>query len=158
MGRDKFCLDFPPEKTAKALAHELHISPKHAVEICRELKHRPLKSAKSILQDVIALKRAIPMRRYNHDVPHRPGIGPGRYPKRAATELLRLLKDAESNAEYKGLDAERLVVAHMAARRGRVIQGSTPRAYGRFSRKNVETVTVEVVLQEEGEEEVEPGS
>ncbi len=152
MGRDKFGLEFPPEKTARALAHELHISPKHAIEICKEIKHRPLGSAKTILEDVVALKRAIPMRSYNHDVGHRPGMGPGRYPKRAASELLKLLEDAESNASYKGLDTERLVVAHMAAHRGRVISGSTPRAYGRFSAKNVETVTVEVVLQETGGE------
>lgn len=152
MGRLKFGLDFPPERTARALAHELHISPKHAIEICKEIKHRPLGSAKNILKDVVALKRAIPMRRYNRDVGHRPGMGPGRYPKRAASELLKLLKDAESNAAYKGLDTERLMIAHMAARRGRVIRGSTPRAYGRFSAKNVETVSVEIILQETGEE------
>jgi large subunit ribosomal protein L22 len=152
MGKTGFGLEFPPEKTARALAHELHISPKHAVEICSELKHKRLESAKTLLEEVAALRRAIPMRRYNHDVPHQPGTGPGRYPKRAATELLKLLKDAESNAEYRGLDTERLVVAHMAARRGRVIRGSTPRAYGRFSAKNVETVTVEVILRETGEE------
>lgn len=149
MGRIHFSLEFPPEKTARSMGHELHISPKHAREICRELKRKPLDRAKRILEDVTALKRAIPMRRYNHDVGHQPGTGPGRYPRRAASEILRVLEDAEASASYKGLDAERLVVVHMAAKRGRVIRGSTPRAYGRFSQKNVETVSVEVVLREE---------
>ena len=41
------------------------------------------------------------------------GTSQGRWPKKSAEFLLHLLKNAESNAEYKGLDADHLVVDHI---------------------------------------------
>ena len=38
---------------------ELRISPKHAREICNSLRGMKVKAAKSYLEDVIALKRAV---------------------------------------------------------------------------------------------------
>ena len=37
----------------------------------------------------------------------------GRFPKKSCEFVLNLLKNAESNAEYKGLDTENLVVQHI---------------------------------------------
>ncbi|HNZ05497.1 MAG TPA: uL22 family ribosomal protein, partial [Methanothrix soehngenii] len=39
---------------------ELHISPKHAREICRTLRGMRANRARDYLEDVIALKRAVP--------------------------------------------------------------------------------------------------
>jgi large subunit ribosomal protein L22 len=58
------------------------------------------------------------------------------------------LRNAEANAEYKGLDTERMLVVHSLARSGRIIEGKMPRAMGRATAKNTATVTVEIVLQE----------
>ena len=41
------------------------------------------------------------------------GTAQGRWPKKSAEFLLHLLKNAESNAEYKGLDADHLVIDHI---------------------------------------------
>ena len=41
------------------------------------------------------------------------GDSQGRCPKKSAEFLLHLLKNAESNAEYKGLDSDHLVVDHI---------------------------------------------
>ena len=41
------------------------------------------------------------------------GASQGRWPKKSAEFLLHLLKNAESNAEYKGLDSDHLVVDHI---------------------------------------------
>ena len=41
------------------------------------------------------------------------GTSQGRWPKKSAEFLLHLLKNAESNAEYKGLDADHLVIDHI---------------------------------------------
>ena len=37
----------------------------------------------------------------------------GRWPKKSAEFLLSLLKNAESNADYKGLDVDHLVITHI---------------------------------------------
>ncbi len=41
------------------------------------------------------------------------GATQGRWPKKSAEFLLQLLKNAESNAEYKGLDTDHLVIDHI---------------------------------------------
>ena len=156
MGRIDFSMDADPERTSRAMGYELHISPKHAREIAVELRHKGVPQARRILEEVAVQKTAIPMRRFKRDVGHRPGgIGPGRYPVRAAREVLKVLKDAEGNATYKGLNPDNMIIIHIASKRGRVLRGFTPRAYGRFSAKNVETVSVEIIL-EEREEQAEP--
>ena len=41
------------------------------------------------------------------------GTAQGRWPKKSAEFLLHLLKNAESNAEFKGLDPDHLVIDHI---------------------------------------------
>lgn len=41
------------------------------------------------------------------------GTDQGRWPKKSAEFLLHLLKNAESNAEFKGLDPDHLVIDHI---------------------------------------------
>jgi large subunit ribosomal protein L17e len=41
------------------------------------------------------------------------GTAIGRWPKKSAEFLLHLLKNAESNAEFKGLDPDHLVIDHI---------------------------------------------
>jgi large subunit ribosomal protein L22 len=115
------------------------------------LRGKSLEEAKAYLEEVTRLKKAVPFKRYSSGVGHRAGIrgwDAGRYPQRAAGEMLKVLKSAEANAEYKGLDTDRMQVVHALARSGRTIEGRMPRAMGRATAKNTETVTVEIVLQE----------
>jgi large subunit ribosomal protein L22 len=72
----------------------------------------------------------------------------GRYPVNAAKEFLKILENAESNAEYKGLDPERMYIAHVATKCGRVIPGMRARARGRGSPYNTDTVNIEIILNE----------
>ncbi|ATZ60724.2 MAG: 50S ribosomal protein L22 [Methanosarcinales archaeon Met12] len=150
MSRIKYSKDGLPETTAKAMCYEVHISPKHAVEICREIKGMSVSRAKEYMGEVVALKKAVPFRRYKRNVGHKKGLhkwDAGRYPKKAASEILLLIASAEKNAEYKGLDTKRMRIWHIAAKRGRVIKGNMPRAMGRATPKNTETVTIELVLE-----------
>lgn len=48
--------------------------------------------------EVINQKKAVPYKRFNKDVGHKKGIGPGRYPIKASGVILSLVKLAESNA------------------------------------------------------------
>jgi large subunit ribosomal protein L22 len=151
LGRINYSVDTDPYTTSRAMAYEVHISPKHAVEICREIKKRKAVDAKQYLEEVIDMKRAVPFKRHKRDIGHRKGLegwDAGRYPQKAAREILKLIRDAESNAEYKGLDPERMLVVHAAAHKGRVIRGMMPRAMGRTTPKNTETVTIELILEE----------
>merc|ERR1711899_708325 len=45
------------------------------------------------------------------------GTAQGRWPLKSAEFLLQLLKNAESNAEYKGLDPDHLVIEHIQVNR-----------------------------------------
>ncbi len=136
-----------PEKTSKAMGKELHISRKHAHEIASAIKGMKLNIARSFLEDVVLLKRAVPYKRYTKSVPHRKGMCTGRYPQKAAKEFLRVLKNAESNAAYKGLDSENLKITHIATKKGHSFRGSFPRAQGRATPKIHETVSVEMIVE-----------
>merc|ERR1711974_228561 len=52
---------------------------------------------------------------------------------KSAEFLLHLLKNAESNAEYKGLDADHLVVDHIQVNRAPKMRRRTYRAHGRIN-------------------------
>lgn len=136
---------------ARAFGKEIRVSPKHCVEICRELKGKKLEYAKDYLQEVIDMKRAVPFKRYKKGIAHRRGLNKwhsGRYPVKAASHIMKLLESAESNAEYKGLNVERLFIKHIMAQRGRVIRGFIPRAMGRASASNTPTTHIQVTLEE----------
>lgn len=137
------------EKHAKALGKMTRASPKFSSEICREIKGKNVMNAKVYLEQVMAMDRAVPLRRFNKGVAHRRGpMGPGRYPIKSASLILKVLESAEANAEYKGLDVDRLQIIHAAAQAGRVIKGWRPRAYGRASPNNTSTTHIEIVLEE----------
>jgi large subunit ribosomal protein L22 len=132
-----------PDKTVKCSGRELRISPKAATEVCRAIKGMKLNEAKTLLEEVKALKKAIPFKRYKKEVPHRrmnEKWYAGRYPVKVADKLLKLLNELEANAEYKGLNPENLIIIHAASQRGRKIKRYIPRAFGRATPK-FETLT-----------------
>jgi len=150
LGRLNYSLT-PAERSSRAMGMELHISPKHAREICRTLRGMRANAARAFLEDVIALKRPVPFKRYRRNVAHRHnlvGWDAGRYPEKAARAVLAVLDNALANAEYKGMEAERMRILHAGTKKGRTIQGWMPRAMGRATPKNTETVSVEMVLTE----------
>ncbi|MDO5851001.1 MAG: 50S ribosomal protein L22 [Methanobacteriaceae archaeon] len=139
------------EKVAKASGHELKISPKHSVEICRTIRNMYLTDAKAFLEDVIQKKTVVPFKRHNKKVGHRKdlkGWPSGRYPVKAATEILKVIENAEANAENNEMDIENLKLIHVSANRGVIIQGWTSRAFGRASPFNTPTTHIQIVLGE----------
>lgn len=138
-------------KTARAMAKSLKISPKHCVEICNAIRGMDVSKAKSYLEDVIDMKQSVPFKRHNKKVGHRKGQKgwpSGRYPVKAAAEVLKVLVNAEANAEYKGMDTEKLVIEHISSHRGVVIRGAIPRAFGRVTPFNTPTTHIQIVVQE----------
>ncbi len=134
----------------RASLREKTISHKHAREIAVKIKGMSIETARDYLQDVIGLKRAVPFRRYNNEVGHKSdtGVMAGRYPQKAATEFVKLIDNLESNAEYRGMDLDRLKIINATVHKGRKIQRFTPRAMGRASPKVDILTHVELVAQE----------
>lgn len=136
-------------KAVKAMGYEIPISFKHAVEICRELKGKKIPQAMSYLEGVAAMRFPVPMRKYKKKVAHKniPRWYAGRYPQKAAKEILKVVKNLKANAEYKGLNADVLVIIHAQAKRGRTVLRYIPRAFGRAVPKRKQLTTVEFVAE-----------
>ncbi|MBO4569248.1 MAG: 50S ribosomal protein L22 [Candidatus Methanomethylophilaceae archaeon] len=137
-----------PDTTAKALGKEMPISPKFAREVVGMIRGMKVDVARQALEDVMAKKRPVPLKRYNKRVSHKAGVGPGRYPVKAATYILGVLNSAASNAEFKGLDVSNMAISTISVSRGRTIPGHMPRAHGRATPWNQETVNLEIIIQE----------
>ena len=139
------------EKTVKASGRELRISPKHTREVCKTIKGMRLEKAKRYLERVIAKKQPVPFRRFTKKLGHRHGMQKamvGKYPVKSAAHVLKVLESAEGNAEFKGLDLERLRVFHASAYPGIKLKRAIPRAFGRSTPKNKTLTHVEIVLRE----------
>jgi large subunit ribosomal protein L22 len=141
-----------PETTAKAAGREIPVKPKFAVNVAKALKGKSVKQARTFLEEVVAMKTAVPFRVHKRQVKHRRGgVGPGQYPVNVASAYLRVLNDAASNAEYKGLDPDNMYVWHAAAHRAAPLPGFMPRAQGRATQWNKQTSHLELVLKNKEE-------
>ena len=142
--------NFDSTRHVRAAIREKTISHKHAREIAVAIKGLSLEKARDYLLSVVELKRSIPFRRYKNQVGHRsdPGTMSGRYPQKAAKEILKLLDNLESNAEYKGIDLDRLKIINATVHKGRLLKRFIPRAMGRATAKNNVFTHVELVAQE----------
>ncbi len=143
--------DEPGVNVARARGLEIPMSPKKTYEVLNAIRGLPVDRARTLLEDAIALRRAIPFRRYNQETAHHRGTGPGRFAVKVAKNVLQVLENAEENAEYEGLDADRLFVKVAASARGRIRPASMPRAHGRATEWNEQTTNVEIVLAERAE-------
>ncbi len=144
-------LELDPEKTAKASGRELRVSPKSTREVCNTIKGMKLDQARNFLRQVILEKKPVPFRRHKKKAGHRRGLQKayaGRYPAKAAQKVLEVLENAEANAEYKGLDIERLRIIHASAYPGMKIKRYIPRAFGRATPRFETLCHVELVLEQ----------
>lgn len=131
-------------ETAKVLGRDLPISKKHSVEICRWLRKKRLDKAQAMIEKVLKKELAVPYKRYTWNLGHKKGIsGPGRYPIKTAKEILKLLKSAETNAQFKGMNTSNLTIEHINAH-----QASSPWHFGRQRRRKMKRCHVEVIVKE----------
>ena len=144
----KYSTKIDPDKTAKAYGYELHCSRKDSTNLAHAINGMKTENAKKYLQEIIDKKRPLPAIYHNGKRAHQKGIGPGSFPEKAAKYMLKTLKNAENNAEYKGFDAENMKITHVSTYSGRVIKGVMPRAHGRATDKNTKTTNIEIILEE----------
>nr|ALS04926.1 60S ribosomal protein L17 [Pseudodiaptomus poplesia] len=125
-------------KSAKARGSNLRVHFKNTRETAQAIKKMPLHRAKKYLKNVMAKKEIIPFRRFmggvgRHAQAKVHGTAQGRWPYKSAEFLLHMLKNAESNAEYKGLDADHLDIDHIQVNRAPKMRRRTYRAHGRIN-------------------------
>ncbi len=121
MGRFKYAFqNFDSTKHVRSSIREKDISHKHAREVAVAIKGLSIEKARDYLQAVVNKERAIAFKRFNNQVGHRsdPGMMSGRYPQKTAKEFIKVLDNLESNAEYKGMDLDRLRIVNAAVHKG----------------------------------------
>jgi large subunit ribosomal protein L22 len=146
--------ELDPEKTVKISAREVRVSHKSAREVCKTIRGMSLIKAKHYLKNVVAKKQSVPFRRFKKKAGHRHGLErayAGRYPVKVAKLVLKLLGGAEANAEYKGLDTDRLRIIHTNAYSGMKLKRYMPRAHGSATPKFETMSHIEIVLEEQPE-------
>merc|ERR1712083_839963 len=140
-------------KSAKARGSNLRVHFKNTRETAQAIKKMPLNRATAYLKNVLNKTEIIPFRRFmggvgRHAQAKVHGTTQGSWPKKSAEFLLHLLKNAESNAEYKGLDADHLVVDHIQVNRAPKMRRRTYRAHGRINPYMSSPCHIEVILVE----------
>ena len=151
MGRFDYAFqNYDATRHVRSSLREKDISHKHAREVAVAIKGMSIEKARDYLQAVINKERAVAFRRYKNQVGHKadPGMMAGRYPQKTAKEFIKALDNLESNAEYKGMDLDRLKLVNVTTHKGVLIKRFTPRAMGRATPKNNVLTHVELVAQE----------
>merc|ERR1712198_467499 len=130
-------------KSAKARGSHLRVHFKNTRETAQNIKKMHLNRAVKYLKNVTKKVECVPFRRYTG------GVGrcaqakqwkttQGRWPK----------KNAESNAEYKGLDTDHLVIEHIQVNRAPKMRRRTYRAHGRINPFMSSPCHIEVIIAE----------
>lgn len=113
---NKITNKYSKEHMALVKAKNVPISTKFSVEICKNIKNKPITRAKTILTNVVEMKEPISFVRYIKDLCHKKGgKGPARYPIKASKQFLNLLNSLEANASDKGLDTKKLIICYASA-------------------------------------------
>ena len=128
------------ETRAHACMRDVPMSYKIAVLIGKRIKGMATEKALRFLADVQTQKQAVPYRSFNDSVGHRPGIGPGRYPTKAAKYFEMLVKNAVANAEDKGLGKDIWVEFVVSQRAGQPMRTGSSRRSSTFKRSHVEII------------------
>lgn len=124
MAKKNYYSEIAGEKNvAKAILKNRHASLKYSTEIAREIKGMRLDKAEAFLKRIASKQEFLPLRRYSTKGAHRKGDArsftkAGRYPGKTAGCFLDLLENVKANADYKGMDAENLLIASVFASQG----------------------------------------
>jgi large subunit ribosomal protein L22 len=128
---------------AKVFGRNMPVSTKHTIEICNFIRGKNLDKARDMLKKVAEKKVAVPFKRFNDNVGHRKGkVGPGRYPVKATTHVIKLLDSLESNAQNKGLDIGSLFLKTVIPNRA-----NAGMKYGR-RRRSGKSTNLEIIAEE----------
>merc|ERR1711887_313143 len=159
----KFCAK--PKNASKAAVtrqSDLRVSFKNTHATVKRLKGMSLDRAKTFLKNVLSRKECVPFFRFNS------GVGQcaqakqwknnqGRWPAKSARYALDLLTNLENNANFKGLDTEKMTVTHTSIHRAPKMRRRTYRAHGRINPYMSTPCHVQIMAEEKPDEVKIPG-
>ncbi|OWK51054.1 60S ribosomal protein L17 [Lonchura striata] len=127
-----------PTKSCKSRGSNLRVHFKNTRETAQAIKGMHIRKATKYLKDVTLKKQCAKQW----------GWTQGRWPKKSAEFLLHMLKNAESNAELKGLDVDSLVIEHIQVNKAPKMRRRTYRAHGRINPYMSSPCHIEMILTE----------
>jgi len=118
--------------------NDLPISTKYSIAICNFIRGNRIEEAVEKLEDVIKMKRAVPM---TGEIPHRKGkgISSGRYPITACETFIMLLKSLASNSHVNLMENVYIETAK---------SNRASRPYRRFGSKRFKRTNVVLIAKE----------
>ena len=133
--------------SAEVNAKSLPISTKYSVEICNFIRNKNFNIARKQIQDIVEMKKALPIRRFGWDLGHKKEVGPGTYPVKAGKHFLSLLDSVQNNAENKGLNVNNLFITFAKADKAERRWKS-----GRSGRVKMKNTHVKIMVEERAEQ------
>lgn len=140
-------------KIAKATMKNADASLKYSTEVCNQIKGMYVEKAIAWLTRIKNKEEYLPLKKYNKKVAHRKGnasngVKSGRYPQKVTQVFIELLESAKSNADFKGLDVEKLNIIHAFASMGisRMSYQSKGKIAGKARKRNA--THIEIILSE----------
>jgi len=138
---------------------DLRVHFKNTREAAFALRQMELSKAKAYLEAVLRKERVIPFRRFCGGIGRTAQAknesstnnGQGRWPAKSVELLIGLLRNAESNAEVKGLDVDSLYISHIQVNQAVKQRRRTYRAHGRIGPYMSSPCHVELTLTEKEE-------
>uniref|UniRef100_A0A2K6SSP8 Large ribosomal subunit protein uL22 n=1 Tax=Saimiri boliviensis boliviensis TaxID=39432 RepID=A0A2K6SSP8_SAIBB len=121
-----------PTKSCKSRGSNLHVHFKNTRETAQAIKGMHIRKAT----------------KYMKDAKQWGWTQQGQWPKKSAEFLLHMLKNAESNAELKGLHVDSLVIEHVQVNKAPKMRRWTYRAHGRIYPYMSSPCHIEMILTE----------
>ena len=108
---------------------DINASFKDLCNVCDSIRYKPVTTATAYLEKVEAGNQAVLYRRHNRYMGDRHELGgkKGRWPKKCAGLVRKVLVNAAANARNMGEDPEAMVVVHVAANKTMTIPRRPPK-------------------------------
>lgn len=134
------------ENCASARLEGVNASFKDLVQVCGNIRLKKADWAISFLEKASEGEVPVLYRSYNKKLGHRRELGgrKGRYPKKAAKIVLKVLLSAIANGEVKGIGSE-FVIKHACANKKMIMPRIASK--GRWARSNLETSRIEIIVE-----------
>eukprot|EP01062_Namystynia_karyoxenos_P054404 TRINITY_DN447_c0_g2_i2.p2 TRINITY_DN447_c0_g2~~TRINITY_DN447_c0_g2_i2.p2 ORF type:complete len:191 (+),score=83.41 TRINITY_DN447_c0_g2_i2:94-666(+) len=152
-------------QVAKSRGSDLRVHFKNTWQVARKVRGMTLGKAKRYLTDVLAHKRCVPYIKFRHACGNTPQAkefkesnGQGRWPRKSVELVQSLLKNAEANAEQKGLEPNEMSIGHIQVNRAQKLRRRCYRAHGRVGAYMCSPCHVEIILEKTEKKVAKPTS
>ncbi len=158
--RYEYSTGFDTNKSARSQTYDANVSYKDLTQVCKTITGKPVLKAMVILENAIDGIKPIIYKTHAKGSGHKSQLSgkQGKFPNKASKLMLKLLKNAYSNAQSKGIDEKSIVVLHAAAfkqnvypRYKKYFASGNVLGYGKYAMfSNYSTARVELIVGQAG--------